>query len=489
MKRKSVFISLVTFSLLFLQLTKAEVKLPAIVSSNMVLQRNTTVVLWGWADAKEKITIQASWLGDEVKLVTDKEGNWRAELRTTNSKAPQTITIKSKASDITLDNVLFGEVWLCSGQSNMQQPLKGYLGQPTFGSLMATAKSDNHNLRLFSVDRVGSKTPLNDVKKYTAWQQASPETVWEFSAVAYFYGQQLQEILDVPVGMIHTSWGGSKVQAWISKDVMSTYQELNLEEVDITKRTNQIPTALYNSMIHPLIPYTIKGALWYQGESNRSEPEVYKTLFPAMVKDWRIRWGIGDFPFYYVQIAPFIYGNNEAFQTVDNSAFIREAQLQCLALIPNSGMAITMDIGDDYCIHPPKKKEVADRLLFNALHQTYGYKTIDYAAPVYTSHTVNDSTIILQFKNAETGLFAYNELEGFEIAGEDKVFYSGNAKIMKRNTVVVASDEVPHPVAVRYAWRNWVKGTLYDTNLLPASSFRTDDWDDATRCEKAETTL
>jgi len=148
-----------------------------------------------------------------------------------------------------------------------------------------------------------------------------------------------------------------------------------------------------------------------------------------------------------------------------------------------------MDIGDDYCIHPPKKKEVADRLLFNALHQTYGYKTIDYAAPVYTSHTVNDSTIILQFKNAESGLFAYNELEGFEIAGEDKVFYSGNAKIMKRNTVVVASDEVPHPVAVRYAWRNWVKGTLYDTNLLPASSFRTDDWDDATRCEKAETTL
>lgn len=488
MKRLALISLVAAFHLLFLQAIRAEVKLPAIVSSNMVLQRNTTVVLWGWADAKEKITINASWLEEGINLESDNEGNWSVEVLTTNSKEAQTIQIKSSDSDIILDNVLFGEVWLCSGQSNMQQPLKGYNGEPTFGSVLALAHSNNPNLRLFSVDRIGSKTPLQDVEKYTAWQAASPESVIEFSAIAYFFGRDLQEILDCPVGMIHTSWGGSAVEAWISKEVISAYQEVNLEEVDITEGTNHIPTALFNSMISPLIPYTIKGALWYQGESNRLEPELYKELFPAMVRDWRTRWGIDDFPFYYVQIAPYIYDNdNEAFQTLYNSAFIREAQLQCLDLIPNSGIAITMDIGDDHCIHPPKKKEVSDRLLFNALNQTYGYKNVDFATPIYESMEQKDGGIILKFKNAENGLYAFDELGGFEIAGEDKVFYPAFARIgkyrdtIKRNEVLVISDKVTDPVAVRYAWRNYMEGTLFGTNLIPASSFRTDTWDDATR--------
>jgi len=471
--------TIATLSLLFGQPVNAEVKLPVIVSSNMVLQRNTTVILWGWADAREKIAIEASWLDEPLNVEADKEGNWRTEVKTTNSKTPQTIKIKSKTSDIALNNILFGEVWLCSGQSNMQQPVKGYNGQPTFGANLATAMSGNPNLRLFTVDRVGSKTPFSEVEKYTAWQQANPDNVSEFSAVAYFFGQQLQEILDVPVGIIHTSWGGSSVQAWISNEVMSTFEEVNLEEVDITKRTNRIPTALFNGMINPLIPYTIKGALWYQGESNRMEPKKYTELFPAMVKDWRTRWGIGDFPFYYVQIAPFVYGDNTVFGTFENSAFIREAQLQCLDLIPNSGIAITMDIGEDYFIHPPKKKEVADRLLFNALNQSYGYKTVDGASPIFESQEVKDGEITLKFKNSETGLYSYGKLQGFEIAGADKVFYPADANIVNGSNVLVKSDKVPNPVAVRYAWRNWVVGSLYDANLLPASSFRTDVWDDA----------
>jgi sialate O-acetylesterase len=363
----------------------------------------------------------------------------------------------------------------------MQQSLKGYPGQPTFGSSMAIANAYNPNLRLFTVDRVGSKTPEKNVEKYSAWQQASPGNVANFSAVAYFFGQQLQEILDVPVGMIHTSWGGSTVQAWISKEVISSYQEVNLEEVDISERTNHIPTALYNAMIHPLILFRIKGALWYQGESNRMEPEAYKKLLPAMVKDWRTRWGIGDFPFYFVQIAPYWYNDLDAFTTAGNSAFIREAQLLCADLIPNSGIAITMDIGDKFCIHPPKKKEVADRLLFNALTQTYGFETVDCRSPVYESLEVDDGKILLKFRNAETGLYAFEELSGFEIAGEDRVFYPASAKIVNRNEVLVESEKVTSPVAVRYAWSNWIMGTLYDTNLLPASSFRTDDWDDAAR--------
>ncbi|WP_299553976.1 sialate O-acetylesterase [Seonamhaeicola sp.] len=482
MKAKKFSVVAALFFFLIIQLVNAEVKLPAIVSSNMVLQRNTTVVLWGWADANEKISIEASWLSENLQLKADGSGNWRIEVKTTNDKTPQTIKIKGKTSSIVLDNVLFGEVWLCSGQSNMQQSLKGYYGQPTFGGSKAIANSKNFDLRLFSVSRKGAKEPLKDVENYEAWKEASPENVAGFSAVAYFFGQQLQEILDVPVGMIHTSWGGSTVQAWISNDMLSNYQEVDLTNVDITERTNHIPTALYNAMIHPLIPYTIKGALWYQGESNRMEPEKYKDLFPAMVKDWRTRWGNGDFPFYYVQIAPFIYSGDENYpEKASNSAYIREAQLKCLDLIPNSGIAITMDIGDDYCIHPPKKKEVADRLLFNALNKTYGFSTVEFSGPVYKSHRIEDGGMFLEFKHADSGLFAYDELTGFEIAGDDKVFYPAQAKLIWGKGLFVKSEHVPNPKAVRYAWKNWVIGTLYGANLLPASSFRTDNWDDSTR--------
>ena len=481
MRKDILFPVLVTFLLLLIQSASGEVRLPAIVSSNMVLQRDATVILWGWADAKEKITIKASWLDEVLSVTADNEGNWRVEVRTTTSKKEQSISLSGKNSKIELENILFGEVWLCSGQSNMQQPLTGYPGEPTFESAMAIAKSRNSKLRLFTVDRVGAKTPINDLEKYTPWQEASPENAASFSAVAYFFGNQLQKILDVPVGMIHTSWGGSSVEAWMSKEVIGTFQEVNLDEVDLSKNTNHIPSALYNAMIHPLIPYTIKGALWYQGESNRLEPDRYKELFPAMVKDWRTRWNIGDFPFYFVQIAPFWYSNNDAFTTAENSAFIREAQLHCADLIPNSGIAITMDIGDEFCIHPTKKKEVAERLLFNALHQSYGFVNVDGKSPVYESMELKDGGIILSFKNAETGLYAYDELTGFEVAGEDRVFYPAEAKIVNSGNVQVVSEKVSTPVAVRYAWSNWVTGTLYDTNLLPASSFRTDNWEDATR--------
>ena len=481
MKRAKTISSLAAIFMLFAQFLLAEVSLPAIVSSNMVLQRNTTVALWGWADAGEKVSIGASWLEETLIVEANSEGKWSVEVETTDSKEPQSLLIKGLDSEISLDNILFGEVWICSGQSNMQQPVTGYDGQPTFGSSMALAHASNPDLRLFSVDRMASKTPENELAEYTPWQEANPVNVADFSAVAYFFGQQLQEILDVPVGMIHTSWGGSSVQAWISKEVISQFQEVDLSNVDLSEGTNHIPTALYNAMIHPLIPYTIAGALWYQGESNRLEPEAYTELFPAMVKDWRARWGIGDFPFYYAQIAPYWYNNFEAYETAENSAFIREAQLHCMELIPNSGMAVTMDIGDDYCIHPPKKKEVADRLLFNALNQTYGFTSIDYAGPVYESMEEKEGGLLLKFKHAETGLFAYDRLEGFEIAGADKVFYPAEASIEGRMNLLVKSDQVQHPVAVRYAWCNWIEGTLFDTSLLPASSFRTDDWENASQ--------
>jgi sialate O-acetylesterase len=485
MKKIAVIVFITLFNLSFLQSIEAKVKLPAIVSSNMVLQRNTVVKLWGWADANEKITIKTSWLKKAISIQADSEGNWFIDAQTTNSKEGQSIRIKSKTSDIKLDNILFGEVWLCSGQSNMEMPMKGYAGQPIFGSAEAIAKSNNPNLRLFSVTRdKGSKTPLQDIAKYSAWEQATPETVIKYSALAYFYGKQLQEILDVPVGLILSSWGGSSIQAWMSNEALSAHQKVDIADKDITAKPNAMPTVLFNAMINPLIFYTIKGALWYQGESNMEESVKYKKLFPAMVEDWRKRWGIGDFPFYYAQIAPYIYSGNDPVSNNKNSAFFREAQLQCLDLIPNSGIAITMDVGVESPIHPPKKKEVADRLLYNALNQTYGFKTINYAGPTFDSMEIKDSGLLLKFKNEENGIYSYSGLEGFEIAGEDKIFYPAVAKIIDRKKVLVSNDKVLHPVAVRYGWNNWVVGTLLNTNLLPASSFRTDNWTDATKIAK-----
>ena len=485
MKKNRLLLLFAALNLVAFQSAYSKITLPAIVSSNMVLQRNTTVKLWGWADANEKIAIKTSWLKKSINIQADAEGNWSVDVQTTNTKEAQSIVLKSTASNIALDNILFGEVWLCSGQSNMEMPMKGYAGQPIFGAAEAVAKSNNPNLRLFSVTRVsGSKTPLKEVLKYSGWQQATPESVLKFSAVGYFYGQQLQEILDVPVGLILSAWGGSSVQAWMSTEALSPYQKVDLTNRDINVKPNAIPTALYNSMMHPLIPYTIKGAIWYQGESNVEEAEKYKKLFPAMVQDWRKRWAIGDFPFYYAQIAPYIYSGNETVQNSKNSAFMREVQLQCLDLIPNSGIAITMDIGAENPIHPPKKKEVADRLLYNALHKTYGFAAVNYEGPTFESMEIKDAGLLLKFKNEDNGIYSYNGLEGFEIAGSDKVFYPANAKIVDRKKVLVASDKVPSPVAVRYDWNNWVKGTLLNTNLLPASSFRTDDWTDATKAKK-----
>ncbi len=463
----------------------AEIKLPAIISSNMVLQRNAEVNLWGWTDADKQLKFQFSWLAAEKTVKVDDAGNWQLKVQTNDTKTAQSITISDGTETIVLDNILFGEVWVCSGQSNMFQPLVGYTGQPVEGAQEAIVKSTNKNIRLFHVQRNAAKEPLPDVEKYDAWDYARPETVADFSAVAYFFGKQLQEVLDVPVGLIHTSWGGTRIQAWMAGKCVSDFEEFDMDTINLKSKTNYHPSVLYNAMISPLIPYTIKGVLWYQGESNREEPNLYRKMLPAMVSNWRSDWGIGDFPFYYVQIAPYNYRARDAFGAIDNTAFLREAQLQSLAEIPNSGMAVTMDVGEEGNIHPRYKKQVADRLLYQALNKTYGYKTIDYSGPVYDSTEVKDGGIYVYFKHAENGLFAedVHHLDGFEVAGEDHVFYPGKAKLYHRESVFLQCKEVPNPVAVRYCWSNWVKGGLFDTNMLPASSFRTDDWAESRRTE------
>ncbi len=469
---KKIFFLLVVIVLIFNQESFAKIKLPSIIASNMVLQRNSSVKLWGWANPGEKITIKTSWISKSLKVETPENGRWEIALNTTLSKEPQTIQFKSKESIINLDAILFGEVWLCSGQSNMRMPLKGYTGQPTFDGNLEIATSYNPNLRLFAIAENGSQTLLDSVSKYKKWDNANSETVKDFSAIAYFYGKQLQKTLDVPVGLIMTSWGGTRIQPWMSKEAITPLIDVNNVKKDTTEKNKRIPSAIYNAMINPITSYTIKGVLWYQGETNRDEPKVYQKLFPEMVKDWRKQWNIGDFPFYYVQIAPNKYIDKS------NSQYLREVQLKAVNLIPNSGIAVLSDIGSDETIHPPRKKEVADRLFLNALNKTYGLKDVDCMGPVYKSMTEKDSALLLSFDNAETGLYSpEHELSNFEIAGEDRVFHPAKAEIIAHKQLKVSSAEVKVPVAVRYGWSNWFVGSLFDNNMLPASSFRTDTWE------------
>ena len=470
---KNTILAFLTVFLFFSYNTSfAKIKLPSIIASNMVLQRNTSVKIWGWATPGEKISIKATWISEIVKITASENGRWEIAIKTTLSKESQSIQLKSSESNINLENILFGEVWVCSGQSNMRMPLKGYTGQPTFEGNLSVATSKNTNLRLFSITENGSPSPLDSLSNYKKWEIAAPETSKDFSAVAYFYGKQLQEILDVPVGLIMTSWGGTRIQPWMSKESIAPFLEVNEVKKDTTEKYKRIPSAIFNAMINPITSYTIKGAIWYQGETNRNEPKIYQKLLPEMVKDWRKQWNIGDFPFYYVQIAPNKYVDKS------KSQYLREAQLKALEVIPNSGMAVLSDIGSDVTIHPPRKKEVAERLLFLALNKTYGMKDVDCTGPVYKSMSEKEGALFLSFDAAETGIFSpETELSNFEIAGEDKIFYPAKAEIIAHKQVKVSSLDVKVPVAVRYGWNNWFEGSLYDNNMLPASSFRTDDWE------------
>ncbi len=463
--RKILFI--VVF-LLYVTSVNAKIKLPSIVSSNMVLQRNTEISIWGWAKPGEKIKIKANWLKHDIKIRANKQGKWITEIKTSDAGGPYEMVVQGENEKIILNNILLGDVWLCSGQSNMRMRLGGNVGQPVFDGNKAIVHSANHQLRLFSVKEKASETTLDTLMVPSTWMESSPNTAVDFSAVAYFFGSQLQNILDdVPVGLIMTSWGASKVEAWISEESLNLIDDVNWENEQSNGRIQQKPKLLFNAMIHPLINFKLKGVLWYQGESNRDNSELYGRLFPLMVKDWR-KWWNHDFPFYYVQIAPFAYSGEW------NSAEIRQKQLESLKLIPNSGMAVTMDIGDKHCIHPPVKKEVANRLLYLALNRTYGFKDIDDCGPIYDNMNVKEGKVVLTFKYAENGLYCQNRMvDGFEIAGDDGVFYSAKAIIIKRKNIELWSAEVPHPRKVRYGWCNYISGSLFDGSMLPASSFTT----------------
>lgn len=485
----------------------ADVALPAVIGDHMVLQQGMNIPIWGTAGPGENVVITIA--GQQVQTTADENGKWTVSLNPLEYGGPFTLRVTGSNS-IVVHDVLVGEVWVCSGQSNMQMAVSR-----VNNAEKEIAEADFPNIRFFTVPRTVSDKPLDDTTG--SWTACTPQTVPGFSAVGYFFGRELHKTLGVPVGLIHTSWGGTPAEAWTSLPALSAVPELRQLAQDWDERILAYPKALadyqkahaqwekaaqkaraegtkvppepkapqnpatspwrpaglFNGMISPLIPFAIRGAIWYQGESNANRAYHYRTLFPTMIRDWRKHWGEGDFPFLFVQLANFMARKREP--TESAWAELREAQLMTLAL-PNTGMAVIIDIGEANDIHPRNKQDVGKRLAAWALGTTYG-KDVVISGPLYDSMTIEGNRIRLRFKHVDGGLVAKGgrRLKGFAIAGEDRKFYWAHAKI-DGDTVVVRSFRVPKPVAVRYAWADNPECNLYNAAGLPASPFRTDDW-------------
>ena len=473
---KHISKTLVVF-LFFIAVTHAEIKLPAFFSDNMLMQQNSQVNIWGKADANKTVIITASWLQKQMKAIADGTGNWKASILTPIADGkPQKITL-SDGKELTLKNILLGELWLCSGQSNMEMPMKGFKSQPVEGSNMDILKSANANIRLFTVKRNSSILEQTDVTGQ--WQEATPETVKEFSATGYYFGRLLNQTLNVPVGLILSAWGGSCVEAWMSEDMLRAFPQVKIPKTkaDI-KEQNRTPTTLYQAMINPIVGLKIKGIIWYQGETNYDQANSYAAMFSTMVAGWRKNWAQKDtIPFYYCQIAPYDYSIiSEKGKDVINSAFLREAQMKAEAMIPTSGMVVLLDAGLKEGIHPIKKQIPGERLALLALTKTYGIRGVASESPLYKGIEIHGDTVQVNFERCPMWITAKTgESKLFTVAGEDKVFYLAKAWIV-RSKMYVKTEVVKKPLAVRYAFENFVEGDLFSNEGLPVSSFRSDNW-------------
>ncbi|MFC1541753.1 sialate O-acetylesterase [Candidatus Latescibacterota bacterium] len=486
--------------------TLCDVSLPGIFGDNMVLQRGKEVPVWGTADPGETVIVSINDIESETTASND--GKWMVKL--TKMEAGGPYEMKVVGNNIkTFTNVMIGEVWVCSGQSNMQWSVRQV---KNIEKHIATANYPN--IRLLTVDNVTSQTPQEDfLGNMTSWELCNPETVLPFSAVAFFFGRDIHRVLEVPVGLVCSSWGGTVAEAWTSREtlnadpvlrpILETWKTLISAYPDAKKRFDvnlaewqkaadsgktdaerpllprgpdnpNCPSVLYNAMISPMIPYGIAGIIWYQGESNANRAWQYRTLFPAMIRDWRKAWKQGDFPFIYVQIANWETKTHPNFNQ-NTWPELREAQLMALSE-PNTAMAVTIDIGEAYNIHPNNKIDVGRRLALGALKVAYG-REFAYSGPIYRSMEIVDNTIRVQFFNIFYVLFAKDgkPLEGFTIAGKDRKFYRANA-VIDGEEIVVSCFEVPNPVAVRYGWEDNPVCTLFNSEWLPATPFRTDNW-------------
>lgn len=448
---------------------QAQLKVATILSDNMVLQRNTVVSVWGTSKPNQTVVVKSSWNKISTKTVVDKTGKWLVKIKTTEAGGPYTITISSQKDKISIQNILLGEVWLCSGQSNMEMPVLGYNNQPVNGALDALLDADNDNIRLFKVKLIATDTLQSDCGG--AWVAANTETVGKFSAVGYFYAKLLQKKLNVPVGMVYSAWGGTRIEAWMKKELVEKFPKPYALSTSGKLTKQNKAGSLYNGMIAPITKFSIKGAIWYQGEGNIDYPKEYADLMLAMVEGWRSDFGVGQFPFYFVQLAAYPY----AWVNPRLAPMMRDQQAKASIIIPNVGMVTAIDQGD-VIIHPAEKQTIAKRLAYMALGQTYGLKGIPYKSPTFKAMEIKDTLAQIIFNNADMGLTSFRkDVECFEIAGADSVYYQASIKIIK-DGIQVWSPQVKKPILVRYAYSSdpKTKGFLYSTAGLPVIPFKTE---------------
>lgn len=471
----SHFRCLFSVFVLFSLTLNSQIELPAFFGDNMVLQQNETVSVWGKDSPNSEIKISSSW-GEKASAVSNSEGFWFSKIKTKKGSF-DTHTLKIEGSNIvTLTNILIGEVWFCSGQSNMEMPLKGLRKSKVLNADKYLQIADNKNIRLFNNARTANVSPKFDVKG--KWVESNLESAKSFSAIGYIFGKTLYENLNIPIGIIESSWGGTKIESWIPKENVLKYENIKIPNALPKEQNKQKkPTALYNAMIHPFQDFKIKGILWYQGESNRKQPSIYESYMKDLIASWRQQWKDKNLPFYFVQIAPFNYVKNKNAQDM-GADLIREVQFKISENIPNTGLVVTTDAGDCNDIHPSKKEIVAKRLSNWALAEQYKVKDLNFKSAVLKKTIIKNDRIILRFKFQNNDYFLKSKnVTGFEIASHDKVFYPAQVSFNKdKKTLIIYSDQVKNPVAIRYGFKDCFESNLKTNSGLPISVFRTDNW-------------
>lgn len=453
--------------LVFGQIATAQLRLPNFFSSNMVLQRETDARIWGWGNAGSTVKIVRSWAKDTVTTTTDGNGKWKAKIATNGAGGPYTLTILSGAETLTLSDVLLGDLFICSGQSNMEwggnQNLKEILDE--------LPHANNPNIRLLQVNRNGAGTPQENISN--SWSKLDEKSLKPFSGIGYFIAKEINREVGVPIGVINASWGGTPAEVWTPKELVEADDELfkySKTQVENAYRPKD-NGILWNSMIAPLVGLNVKAIFWYQGESNVGTWAGYDKLMKVMVNSWRTAWN-EQLPFYFVQIAPYTYNNK-----VPMAALLREQQSKTALELSKAGMVVITDLVDNIKdIHPSQKKEVANRLSRMALAEIYGKPLVDYKSPIYKNYRIIGNKIEITFHNLTGNLrIRGNELSEIYISGEDHVFHKAAAQV-KKDKLIVYSKDVSKPIAVRFGFTETAMPNLFTEKGLPVSPFRTDDW-------------
>lgn len=466
---------------------QAKVRLHHLVSDNMVIQQQTDVRLWGWAKPGRKVVATTSWSADKSTAKADKQGRWLLTVKSPKaSYEPLSITFDDGDGQVTIQNVLAGEVWVCAGQSNMEMPVKGFGNCPVLNYnqevLNAAGKRQVRSAKIPSIMRI---EPQEDADTY--WRECSPQAVGDFSATGYFCAKVLNQALDIPIGLIEANKGGTRVESWLTKENLEKHTSEPTDSIGIVKFKEKFDyhRALLwgNGTFNPILNYTVKGILFYQGCSNVGDPgNQYSERLKLLVEQWRTQFGLGEIPFYFVQIAP--YGSGDINGTWN--ALLQEQQFRASQIIPNSGLVCTNDCVFPYessQIHPAQKQKVGERLAFLALNKTYGMSSIICESPSYKDMKVKNDTVMLHFNNECGGISRFMDITGFEVAGADQVFHPAKAEHFWQpgggywgEGIIVTCPEVKQPLAVRYCFRNWQLGNLANAGGLPLFPFRTDSW-------------